>query len=264
MSLDDPVAMPAGATVRQVLSHTADGTPGEEFLYNSHFVESLAAAVGPIHAPSTLGELIKLAAVIDVTPPAAGLLSQTFSGERIVWDFAKTEKSSTLFLSVPSRKLTLIVLANSKAMAEAGHLEDGNVVRSHIALEFLEDFVFMREFPREDMEDVALADPPFRDMSPGDILRGALKRFPELETSDDLTLLGLLSQLHFPETESVATVVVEKHPHLPPAWFYYGKFLRDSRRFREATICFEQITDHKPPWHHWSVDAAQKELSTLR
>jgi hypothetical protein len=288
MSLDDPVALPAGATIRQVLSQTADGSPGEEYLYNQQFLASLPAMVATIKAPSSIEELTKYAIRLDgnqlisekskaamFTPVKSthgailacglGWFSQTFSGERLVWDFAQTEESSTLLVMVPARRLTVIVLGDSKTMTEAAHLEDGNIARSAIALAFLEDIVFERAFPRDEMENRAIEAFYFgKPSESAAIVRDALEKFPELESADDLTLLGLLSQLHSSATEASATAVVLKHPYIPTAWLYYGSYLRNSRRFRESTICFEQITEHRPPWHHWSVLEAQKELSTLQ
>jgi Beta-lactamase len=264
MSLDDPVAFPKGATVRQVLSHTADGTPGEEYLYNHGFLESLKHVVGQIQAPSSIEELIQFADALDRAQPVAGLFRQTYSGERLVWDFAQDETSSTLFLRIPARGLTLIVVANSTAMAEAAHFKDGNVARSDIALAFLEDIVFGRALPRDEMENRALdAFYSGNRQRSANVLRRALEKFPELASSDDLTLLRLMSQLDFSETEAVATVVLEKHPHLPPAWFYYGFYLERQKRYRESAACFEQITEHEPPWHSPLVVKAKKELSTL-
>jgi hypothetical protein len=300
VSLDDPIGKydpnappPAGVTIRQVLSHTADGTPGEEFLYNRQFFESLTPVVEKlagkaIDAPSSIEDLAKYAIGLDgshvvsdgskaamFTPAKStrgsvlacglGWFSETFSGERIVWDFSQTENSSSLLVKIPSRKLTLIVLANSKAMADVAHLEDGNIARSMIALVFLEDVVFRRTFQRDEMEDRALqAFYLGKQDESAALLHEALNKFPELESSDDLTLLRLLSQLHFAATEASATVVIREHPFLPPAWFYYAMFLENAKRYREAAACFEQITEHRPPWHHWSVGEAKRELSTLQ
>jgi hypothetical protein len=300
MSLDDPVAkydaaasLPAGATVRQVLSHTADGTQGEEYLYNREFFSSLTAAVEkltgkPLRAPSKLEDLARYAIALDGTAlvsaknkaamftPAKskrgvllvcglGWFSQSYSGERIAWDFSQSEQSSTLIVKLPGRKLTLIVVSDSKTLVEAAHLDDGSVVRSSVALAFLEDVVFSRTFERDEMENRALEAFYFgkQDESAA-VLRETLDKFPELESSDDLTLLRLLSELHFPATEASATVVIREHPYLPPAWFYYGMFVENAKRYREAAACYEQITEHQPPWHHWSVGEAKRELSTLQ
>jgi tetratricopeptide (TPR) repeat protein len=85
-----------------------------------------------------------------------------------------------------------------------------------------------------------------------------------MESSDDLTLLGLLAQLQLPETEPCATAVLREHPSLPPAWYYYGLYLLKARRYREATASFKKITDHEPPWHNWSVTSAKEELKQLQ
>jgi hypothetical protein len=194
-----------------------------------------------------------------------GWFSQTHFGERIVWDFGQDEQSSTLFVKLPARKLTLIVVSDSKNLVEAAHLEDGNVARSAVALAFLEDVVFSRTFQRDEMENRALqAFYLGKQDESAAVLRETLNKFPELESSDDLTLLRLLSQLHSSATEASATVVIREHPYLPPAWFYYGMFVENEKRYREAAACFEQITEHQPPWHHWSVAEAKKELSTLQ
>jgi hypothetical protein len=58
--------------------------------------------------------------------------------------------------------------------------------------------------------------------------------------------------------------VIRDHPSLPTAWFYYGQYLENRKRYREAAACFEQITMHQPPWHNWTVAAAKKELPNLK
>jgi tetratricopeptide (TPR) repeat protein len=96
------------------------------------------------------------------------------------------------------------------------------------------------------------------------LVHQALDKFPELESTPDVTLLYLFAQLRLRETEALATAVIREHPSLPTAWFYYGQYLENSKRYREAAACFEKITMHQPPWHHWTVAAAQKELSYLK
>jgi tetratricopeptide (TPR) repeat protein len=96
------------------------------------------------------------------------------------------------------------------------------------------------------------------------LTRQALDKYPELESTPDVTLLYLFAQLRLPETEASATAVIKEHPDLPTAWFYYGQYLENSKRYREAAACFEKITMHEPPWHHWTVAAARKELTYLK
>jgi len=310
--------------IRQVLSHTADGTPGEEYLYNGAIFDSLTSIIEkaggqpfaeqlanrifkPLHmrhtaAPpgtrsgngviSTTADLAKYAVALDgdrlvsanskalmfaptkstrgkTLPYGLGWFSQIYLNERIIWHYGQDTQAGSLFLKIPDRKLTLIVLSNSNVISDAPRLLDGNVARSPIALAFFKDFVFSDRpaatFERDELENRGLMAFHFgrRDAS-ASLLDDALAKFPTMESSDDLTLLGLLAQLHLPESEPVATVVLREHPSLPPAWYYYGLYLLHARRYREATASFKNITEHEPPWHHWSVDAAQKELKQLQ
>ena len=187
--------------------------------------------------------------------------SQEVAGERVTWWYQPT----LLTVEIPAKGLGLIVSANSKSMIEAARLEDGNVVRSSIALAFLRDVARLPGSDRDDAIDQALIALYFgeRDRSEA-MVRQALDKFPELESTPDVTLLYLFSQLGLPETETSATAVIKAHPSLPTAWFYYGQFLENSKRYREAAACFEQITMHQPPWHHWTVAAAKRELMYLK
>jgi len=162
-------------------------------------------------------------------------------------------------VKLPRKNLTLIVSANSNALTEAARLEDGNIARSTVALAFLGrserdelvDRALVRLYRAQPEKSAALA-------------HLALEKFPELQSIDDVTLLYLFAQLRLPETEASATAVIREHPSLPTAWFYYGQYLENSKRYREAAACFEKITLHQPPWHHWTVAAAQKELGYLK
>jgi CubicO group peptidase (beta-lactamase class C family) len=329
--LDDPIAkydssmgLPAQVSVRHVLSHTADGTPGEEYLYNGAIFNLLTAVVEkaggqpfaqqlanrilrPLamshtdasHARastgvmSTTADLAKYAIALDSDRPVSataktmmftptkstrgktlpyglGWFSQVYLNERIVWHYGQETDSSSLFLRIPDRKLTLIALADSNAMSDAARLLDGNVARSPLALAFFKDVVFAgragaREFERDELENRALI--AFYLGKRGQsavVVKEALAKFPGMESSDDLTLLGLLAQLRMVETESCATAVMREHPYLAPAWYYFALYLLNARRYREATLSFERITEHEPPWHHWSVEAAKKELKQLQ
>jgi CubicO group peptidase (beta-lactamase class C family) len=324
MQLVEQGRLSLDVNIRQVLSQTADGTPGEEYLYNGSIFDSLTPLIEkaggqpfaeqlakrifkPLRmsdttAPSatragngvisTITDLAKYAIALDgdklvsaksklamftptkstsgkSLPYGLGWFSQTYLNERVIWHFGQDTAAGSLFLRIPNRKLTLIILADSNVISDAPRLLDGNVARSPIALAFFNDVVFSdrdpKTFQRDELENRALIAFYFdrRDESTA-LIKEALAKFPEMESSDDLTLLGLLAQLHLPATEPVATAVLREHPSLPPAWFYYGLYLLKARRYREATASFKKITDHEPPWHHWSVASAREELKQLQ
>jgi tetratricopeptide (TPR) repeat protein len=185
--------------------------------------------------------------------------TQEVAGKRIAWWF----QANCLTIQLAAKGL--VACADSKSLTEAPRLEDGNILRSSIALAFLKDVAGLRVSEREEM--IARA---FTALYLGDreasatLAHQALDKFPELESTPDVTLLYLFAQLGLPETETAATAVIKEHPSLPTAWFYYGKYLENQKRYREAAACFEMITMHQPPWHNWTVTAARKELTYLK
>ena len=238
-----------GATIRQVLLNTADGTPGEEVLENRSFFDALKPIAG--HAP--LPNALKFAMEEHGT---LGWFSQEYAGERIFWSYGP----SVLLVRVPSKSLTLVASGD----LTAGRLEDGNVLRSRIAMLWLGGL--LKDTSSADhLIDAALEHLDKGDREKSTVLaREALNMFPELETTPDVTLLYLFAQLGLKETEASATAVMKAHPSLPTAWFYYGQYLENDKRYREAAACFEKITMHQPPWHNWTVAAAKRELTYLK
>jgi len=242
--LDTAAPVPPGATIRQVLSNTADGTPGEEVLENRSFFDALK----PIARHAPLPNVLKFATKEHGT---LGWLTQEYAGERVLWSYGP----SVLLVRVPSKSLTLVVCGD----LAAARLQDGNVARSLVALAWL------GKSERDELIDRALIalDHGNREGSAA-LVRQALNLFPELESTPDVSLLYLFAQLGLKETEASATAVIKDHPSLPTAWFYYGQYLENSKRYREAAACFEKITLHQPPWHHWTAAAAKKELTFLK
>ena len=248
ISLDAPAPMPPGASLRQVLSNTADGTPGEEVLDNRGFFDALKPIAGSAPMPGVM----KFAREKQAT---LGWFEQNYSGQHVLWNYSP----SVILVRLPARKLTLIVSSNSGALTAAARLEDGNIARSTIAL------AWMGGLERDELIDHALiALYRGQNEKSAALVHQALDKFPELESTPDVTLLYLFAQLRLKETEASATAVIRDHPSLPTAWFYYAQYLENSKRYREAAACFEKITMHEPPWHNWTVEAAKKELTYLK
>jgi CubicO group peptidase (beta-lactamase class C family) len=115
---------------------------------------SLSASTGIV---STVRDLARFDAGLDVllaastrerawqvgsTPMGLGWFVQQYNGERIVWHFGMARDAySALYIKVPGRELTLLLLANSDGLAEPYNLPDGNVTSSLFARAFLQLFV---------------------------------------------------------------------------------------------------------------------------
>lgn len=75
-------------------------------------------------------------------PYGLGMFTQTFQGQSLLWGYGQNDCFSSLYLSVPEKDLTLIILANNNLMSDPARLIYGDVSYSLFALSFLEHFVF--------------------------------------------------------------------------------------------------------------------------
>jgi CubicO group peptidase (beta-lactamase class C family) len=87
-------------------------------------------------------------------PYGLGWFIQSHEGMRLAWHYGYWPESfSSLYVKLPERKMTLILLANSDGLSAPFFLGAGNVMRSPVAITFL------RIFAREESLGRALPDP---------------------------------------------------------------------------------------------------------
>ena len=79
---------------------------------------------------------------VDGMPTGLGWFVQNYNGQTLYWQFGNTPGAySSLILKVPSRHLTLILLANSDGLSAPFPLQDGDISTSLFAKTFLRLFV---------------------------------------------------------------------------------------------------------------------------
>jgi CubicO group peptidase (beta-lactamase class C family) len=74
-------------------------------------------------------------------PHGLGWFVQSYNGETVVWQFGAGSASSSMVITVPSRGLTLVLLANSNGLARGFNLTAGDVSVSPFAKAFLGTFL---------------------------------------------------------------------------------------------------------------------------
>jgi CubicO group peptidase (beta-lactamase class C family) len=75
-------------------------------------------------------------------PTGLGWFVQTYQGERVVWQFGVAANAySSMVVKVPSRRLTLILLANSDGLSTSPPLSEGDLTSSPFARLFLKFFL---------------------------------------------------------------------------------------------------------------------------
>lgn len=340
LRLDDAVVkylpdsgLAADVTIREVMSHTSDGVPGEEFLYNgaryavlSRVIEKItgkpyasvlserilqplsmsrtipgldAPGYGPLQRAlarpydwdehsssgtragewekpglsaatgvvSTVDDLVKYAVALDgdklvsfasktamftptrstggeYLPYGLGWFVQTYLGQRFVWHFGQEDSYASLFLRVPERKLTLIVLANSNAMSDAFRLLDGNAVHSLVALDFIKDVVL----------GTATAE-------------SAAQHQLEFDNDIDRALASLYLDQHNQAVSfmsaAFATGVSQQQSDVTTLYLLMrllGIFYEQAGYSEKAIPLFEAIAEIEPPPRHWATVLALLEL----
>jgi CubicO group peptidase (beta-lactamase class C family) len=96
------------------------------------FISSESQQRAWTNATSTTGQTL---------PYGLGWFVQRERGVRLIWHYGQWPQYSALYLKVPERHLTLILLANSGALSEGFQLDAGNVMTSPFAKAFVTLFV---------------------------------------------------------------------------------------------------------------------------
>ena len=77
------------------------------------------------------------AASVQGLPHGLGWFVQSYNGQPVVWQFGVSEASSSFWITLPSRQLTMILLANSDGLVKPFVLTPGDVLASPFARVFL-------------------------------------------------------------------------------------------------------------------------------
>jgi CubicO group peptidase (beta-lactamase class C family) len=99
----------------------------------------LALKQGLLLTPETLARAWSTPAVPSVQglPHGLGWFLQVYNGQPVVWQFGVSESSSSFMISLPARRLTMILLANSDGLVKPFVLTPGDVLASPFARVFL-------------------------------------------------------------------------------------------------------------------------------
>ena len=77
----------------------------------------------------------------DGLPYGFGIFAQQLYGVETLWAYGQYDSYSSLFIKIPSKELTLILLANNNLMSDPARLIYGDIRSSLFALSFLKNFV---------------------------------------------------------------------------------------------------------------------------
>ena len=97
-----------------------------------------ASTLDKMWSPTTF----TIGATTFTTPTGLGWFTTTESGVQLVWTFGHiSDAASALIVKMPSKRVTLIMLANSGGLAQGYNLENANVTSSPFVKVFLRLFI---------------------------------------------------------------------------------------------------------------------------
>ncbi len=75
-------------------------------------------------------------------PYGYGIFNQRVNGIKVIWGYGQYDCYSSLFIKVPSKNITVTMMANNNLMSDPARLIYGDVTSSLFAISFLKNYVF--------------------------------------------------------------------------------------------------------------------------
>ncbi|WP_422859123.1 serine hydrolase [Flagellimonas sp. S174] len=219
-------------------------------------------------------------------PYGHGIFVQSLDGIQLIWGYGQYDSYSSLFLKVPAKNSTLILLANNNFMSDPARLIYGDVTSSLFALSYLQSYIYgeanlpISKLNRQKMLAQALA-------------ASFMSRFDDTEWKKSIQLLdaifetypnyleyahlNLLHNLMFLKTvafhkgfgvfntfddkiEAIGARLLKNDPKNPYANVYMGDFYDGKGEIEKARIHFQTIADAENYSPFWYTSVAKEWL----
>ncbi len=138
-------------------------------------------------------------------PYSYGIFNQEFQGEELVWGYGQYDCYSSLLLKVPSKKLTLTLLANNNLMSDPARLIYGDAMSSLFALSFLKNYVFLA--PEMELFETEASLKNSTDYTNADFYRKKL-----LAQALASSFMARFDTQHFKSSEALLNITFSKFP----------------------------------------------------
>ncbi|MBW1294832.1 serine hydrolase domain-containing protein [Aquimarina litoralis] len=233
-------------------------------------------------------------------PYGYGIFNQQFENLNMVWAYGQYDCYSSLLLKIPSKNITLSLLANNSLLSDPARLINGDVTSSLFALSFLKNYVLkLNEMPLFEKQDAiskplsntefyrkkilgqALAESYMARFQPEKLktskklLNHIFSEYPDYLEYADLNLLHNLSFLKDvafymelgefndfdTQIENIGKKIIAQEPNNPYAHSYLGTFYVRKDNKEKAKYHFENIVNAKNFSKNWYTNEAQQWLN---
>ena len=230
-------------------------------------------------------------------PYGYGIFSQKFQSTNLIWAYGQFDCYSGLFLKIPSKNISVIILANNKLMSDPARLIMGDASTSLFVMSFLKNFVFDFKdmqlfettetltqtkvsnsiFYREKLLAQALAEAYMArfnlesfEMS-SKLLEKVFTKYPDYINYADVTLMHNFSILKNlannwelgtfdkfdKETEIIGHSLLDDDPDNPYLHIYLGPYYDRKGEFEKAKFHYESILNAPNFSRFWYTSMAQ-------
>ncbi|OEK05964.1 hypothetical protein BFP71_07590 [Roseivirga misakiensis] len=229
-------------------------------------------------------------------PYAYGIFNQEIQGLEVLWVYGQYDSYSSLLLTVPSKDITLVLLANNNLMSDPARLIMGNLTSSLFAISFLKNYVFEKSnLPLFETKDFSFTEPNIDDFYRKKVLAQALAEsfmarfntdkmqisahlldetfsaFPDYIEYADINLLHNLSFLKSvafyrelgefnqfdTQIEEIGNKVLHEAPNNPYAHSYLGTFYDRKGDKEKARFHFRSIIEAENFSTSWYTNEAK-------
>ncbi len=234
-------------------------------------------------------------------PYGYGIFNQEFENLDMVWAYGQYDCYSGLFVKIPSKNISLTILANNNLLSDPARLIYGDATSSLFVMSFLKNFIFeldeMELFEKQDLVSIndfsnkefyrkkvlaqALAESymarfqPKKLYSSAKLLDVVFSEFPDYIEYADLNLLHNLSFLkdvafrmelgEFNKFDVQIVRIGEKllneEPENPYLHLYMGTYYARKGNDKKAKYHFESIVNAKNFSKNWYTQEAQNWLN---
>ncbi|MEO0776579.1 MAG: serine hydrolase [Bacteroidota bacterium] len=214
-------------------------------------------------------------------PYGLGIFSQRVRSLEVYWGYGQYDAYSSLYLHVPQKNLTFVLLANNNLLSDPARLINGDVTSSLFALAFFKYLVFSPSqpphLPREQLLAQAMASGYMARYQASewqksvDLLDELLEKYPDYWDYGNLNLLHLFSFLksaaaHLDlgpfdrfdaQLEKLAQQLLTKDPDNPYVHYYLGSYAVQKGDSLGAQQYFKHLLDLPNFTEHWYTREAK-------
>jgi hypothetical protein len=201
------------------------------------------------------------------SPYGLGIFTQKIAGNLVVWGYGQSSSFSSLYIKIPNKNLTFILLANNNKLNNYPKLIFGDITTSWFALSFFEHFLLKKSLKNEKKLANALNECGLENYEKAIINASTLKKNKSTNSLKKLYLFYTLklktkSHLFDKDIEKIGKKLQQKEVNNPYLHFYLGNYYDMRGNNEKATQHFRLLMNLPNFDRNWYTEEAENYFNT--